>query len=260
MKEKLNLRNEPRAPRRACTSQTKSGSVVLPLLVSLAITSGVCWWSNRSLNEPHGITPPSEAAYQTGKRAFYSAHSPADYATAVRLIRKAAEEGNARAQTALAVLYTKGLGVHQEQQAAVGWLRKAALQNFADAQNQLGILYATGKGVPQNLGEAILWCRKAALQGNVAARKNLALLEAAQTNSATSLSTPNGKTYRNATLEKVTFDGMLIAFEPENGGVGLAKLKGPGSLNPFEKLCGLTTEPSSSSLSAWLQQKFSQVF
>ena len=56
-----------------------------------------------------------------------------DYATAVRLIRPLAEQGNANAQYNLGVLYDNGLGVPQDRVRAYMWLNLAAMQGRESA-------------------------------------------------------------------------------------------------------------------------------
>jgi len=51
-----------------------------------------------------------------------------DYATALRLIRPLAEQGNANAQYNLGVFYDNGLGVPQDRVRAHMWLNLAAMQ------------------------------------------------------------------------------------------------------------------------------------
>ena len=46
------------------------------------------------------------------------------------------------------------------------WVRKAAEQGFAKAQNNLGSSYATGDGVPQDYVYAHMWFDLAAAQGH----------------------------------------------------------------------------------------------
>lgn len=46
------------------------------------------------------------------------------------------------------------------------WYRKAADQGDAFAQTGIGCLYHDGLGVPQDYAEAMRWYRKAADQGN----------------------------------------------------------------------------------------------
>jgi TPR repeat protein len=90
-------------------------------------------------------------------------------------LRKAAEQGNARAQFNLGLMYATGQGVPQDYVEAARWFRKAAGQGNASAQYNLGVMYY-GRGVPQNYAEAARWYRKAADQGNASAQYNLGVM------------------------------------------------------------------------------------
>ena len=103
---------------------------------------------------------------------------PQDYATAVSWFRKAAEQGLAKAQFNLGVMYAKGQGVPQDYAAAMSWYRKAADQGYADAQTHLGLMYDNGQGVPQNYAAAVSWYRKAADKGYADAQTNLGVMYA----------------------------------------------------------------------------------
>ncbi|MDR1747087.1 MAG: leucine-rich repeat protein [Tannerella sp.] len=92
---------------------------------------------------------------------------------AVKWYRKAASQGHAKAQFNLANHYSKGLGVPQSDTEAAKWYLEAAKNGLHHAMNNLGFLYATGHGVPQSDEEAIKWYRKAAEQGNKNAIHNL---------------------------------------------------------------------------------------
>jgi TPR repeat protein len=70
-----------------------------------------------------------------------------DYAEALKWYRKAAEQGEANAQSNLGVMYHEGEGTARDYAEAVKWWRKAAEQGHADAQNNLGVMYAAGSGV-----------------------------------------------------------------------------------------------------------------
>ena len=96
-----------------------------------------------------------------------------DYASAVYWYRKAAEQGNARAQKNLGYCYQYGQGVTQDYYEAVKWYRKAAEQGFARAQCNLGYCYEYGHSVTKNITEAVKWYRKAAEQGLADAQCNL---------------------------------------------------------------------------------------
>ncbi|WP_162901375.1 tetratricopeptide repeat protein [Breoghania sp. L-A4] len=87
------------------------------------------------------------------------------HAAALSLLTPLAEQGLADAQSALAGLYDRGLGVPQNYAAAAAWYRKAADQGDAAAQNGLARLLAGGFGVPQDQVAALAYFRKAAEQG-----------------------------------------------------------------------------------------------
>src|SRR6266480_1663893 len=105
------------------------------------------------------------AAYQRG-----------DYAIALQSYRKAADQGDARAQNNLGAMYESGRGVPQSYTEAIRWYRLAADQGYANAQNNLGSMYIYGRGVPQNYAEAMKWYRLAADQGNARAQVNLGIM------------------------------------------------------------------------------------
>ena len=97
------------------------------------------------------------------------AHARGDYAKALRLIRALANDGDPTAQFNLALMYTTGQGVQQDNAAAASWFRKAAGQGYAPAQSNLGTVYLYGRGVTQDDTEAAAWFRKAADQGDAIA-------------------------------------------------------------------------------------------
>ena len=96
-----------------------------------------------------------------------------NYTEAVKWLRKAAEQGLAKAQHSLGNRYYKGEGVPQDYTEAAKWFRKAAEQGDADAQYNLGVCYLNGNGVPQNKAVGIKWLKKAAQQGDEYAKNIL---------------------------------------------------------------------------------------
>lgn len=107
--------------------------------------------------------------------AAYHAYQEGRYPAALRLARPLADEGNARAQSILGLLYYHGQGVQQDFAAAATWLRKAADQDDAIAQSHLGIMFFEGQGVPQDKTQAMKWFRRAADLGDAEAQYNLGL-------------------------------------------------------------------------------------
>jgi TPR repeat protein len=103
----------------------------------------------------------------------YDAYTVGDYAMAYSNFLPLAEQGNARAQNYLGLMFEDGRGVPQGDAEAVRWYRLAADQGNAWAQNNLGVMYRTGRGVPQDDAEALRWYRLAADQGNAGAQYNI---------------------------------------------------------------------------------------
>ena len=93
-------------------------------------------------------------------------------------LRRAAAEGDARAQFEVAAIYTEGRAVPEDLAAAAIWYERAAAQGFAPAQYRLGSLYESGRGVAKDLQQARLWYQRAAEAGNRMAMHNLAALYA----------------------------------------------------------------------------------
>jgi TPR repeat protein len=85
------------------------------------------------------------------------------YEQAFPVCRKAAEQGNAKAQFNLAVMYDSGKGIRQDYAKAVKWYRKAAEQGNAKAQFNLAVMYDSGHGVLQSSAAAADWYYKAGL-------------------------------------------------------------------------------------------------
>jgi hypothetical protein len=131
--------------------------------------------------------PLQEAVANIGARAVvawstpdvdgaYAAYRKNDYTGALRLGRPLAEQGDARAQALLGLLYsTNARGIARDNLEAAKWFRLAADQGDASAQFNLGVMYAEGQGVTQDFGEAVKWYQFAADQGYPQAQFNLGL-------------------------------------------------------------------------------------
>jgi uncharacterized protein len=79
-------------------------------------------------------------------------------ADAAVVLRNAADNGDASAQTFLGQICYSGLvGVPQDYAQAVAWFRKAADQGYGLAQQFLSEMYENGRGVPQNYALAYMW-------------------------------------------------------------------------------------------------------
>jgi len=101
-----------------------------------------------------------------------------DFAEAAKWWRKAADQGDAAAQSDLGWLYSSGQGVETNYAEAAAWYRKSAEQGNSNGQHWLGHCYLSGRGVAQDETEAFKWFRVAAEQRNIAAQRDLGRLYA----------------------------------------------------------------------------------
>jgi TPR repeat protein len=118
-----------------------------------------------------GLVQPADAAY--------AAYARGDHAAALRRLRPAAEQGDARAQSLLGLIYYTGRAGLRNDGEAAKWFRLAADQGDVAAQFRLGLMYSEGQGVPQDHAEAANWYRLAADSGYAQAQYNLGLAYAA---------------------------------------------------------------------------------
>jgi TPR repeat protein len=107
-----------------------------------------------------------------------AAQNKGDYATALRLLRLLADQGQHTAQVSLGFMYANGQGVPQNFAEAVKWYRLAADKGDVGGQNNLGSMHANGQGVRQNFTEAMKWYSLAADQGDATAQYNLGFMYA----------------------------------------------------------------------------------
>ncbi len=110
-----------------------------------------------------------------GKGAEYNRYKAAEW------FRKAADQGHAKAQFELGIMYdlgdTYGFGGPKEDHVkAAEWFLKAAKQGYAEAQSYMGGMYLDGVGVEQDYAKAIELYRKAAEQGDLFALNDLGMM------------------------------------------------------------------------------------
>jgi hypothetical protein len=91
---------------------------------------------------------------------------PRNEAEAIRWYRKAAEQGDATAQSLVGHCYDTGAGVAKNPSEAIKWYRKAAYQNDHLSQWSVSSMYSTGVGVPKDAIESLAWLYVSAASGN----------------------------------------------------------------------------------------------
>lgn len=121
----------------------------------------------------HGKSPMEQTAKAEEFKPVSDHGSESVKDEALRWCRTAAEQGDARAQCRLGLLYEQGKGVKRDPAEAATWYRKAAEQGDARAQNNLAALHLKGEGVDKDRDAALTWLRLAAAQGHAAAMENL---------------------------------------------------------------------------------------
>jgi len=107
------------------------------------------------------LAVPTWADFEAG----IEANNRGDYATALREWRPLAEQGAARAQFQLGLLYENGDGVARDHAKARQWYEKAAAQGDVKAQFYLGLQSAYGEGGSVDLVQAHMWYSLAAGKG-----------------------------------------------------------------------------------------------
>jgi uncharacterized protein len=95
-----------------------------------------------------------------------AASAKGDYASAVRLLRPLADQGDAAAEFTLGSMYDLGQGLPEDPAEAVKLHRRAADQGFDPAQYAIAFRYISGRSVPQDYAVAYMWFDLAAKQGN----------------------------------------------------------------------------------------------
>jgi len=137
----------------------------------------VDWFSQRQIYFSTTSSKPRPQLSDGSSSAQLSAATNAlkekDYATAFRLFKPLAEQGNPQAQANLGLMYEHGRGVDKDFIEAFKWYRLAAAQGIAWAQTNLGLAYLNGRGTEKDDKEAAKWFRSAAVQGNTRAQEVL---------------------------------------------------------------------------------------
>jgi curved DNA-binding protein CbpA len=106
--------------------------------------------------------PPSSANSETLFQYAYDLNDRGRCAEAFSIFQQLADQGHAKAQFNLGVMYDRGQHVAQDYAQAVFWYQKAAEQGNANAQYNLALKYQMGQGIAKDDIQAAYWYRKAA--------------------------------------------------------------------------------------------------
>jgi TPR repeat protein len=117
---------------------------------------------------------PAEKVYAGKVDDAYGAYQRGMYVTALDKALTRAGAGDAAAQTLVAEMMTKGLGIKRDAKTAAFWYQKAAEGGDPAAMFQYALLLMTGRDVPRDKAKADDFMRKAAEAGNGSAQFNWA--------------------------------------------------------------------------------------
>jgi TPR repeat protein len=106
-----------------------------------------------------------ESMYEMSFRYQDGSGVPADNATAISWLTRAAEAGHAEAMNDLAYRYAKGEGVAESGEWAAHWFGKGAEAGSGMAMFNFAVCHAQGIGVPQNDYAARIWIMRSAESG-----------------------------------------------------------------------------------------------
>lgn len=116
----------------------------------------------------------ADADYDEGWRAYEAG----DYATAIRIWERLADQGDAQAQNNLGYMYKTGVGTDVNYQRAIYWYERAADLGRVEAIYDLAIMYDEGLGVSRDYVEARRLYERAAREGFSDAHNNLGVIYA----------------------------------------------------------------------------------
>lgn len=129
-------------------------------LTKTLLTTAILGFSLASCHST-GLTNTPDQQLDQG----FEAVKKGDYQTALKLWKHLADQGDARAQYNLGLMYRNGNGIQDDVEAAK-WYRKAADKGYTMAQFNLGLMYRDGEGVKQNRTVAKEWLGKACDSGD----------------------------------------------------------------------------------------------
>ena len=119
------------------------------------------------------VVPAARAdAFANGSRAY----AAQKYVLSADIFLPLAEQGDARAQTYLGVMYLRGQGVPQNFRVAAYWLHLAAEAGLPAAQYFLGLMYDKGQGVAQDFVLAHAWLNLAVAHAGPGLRSRWVLI------------------------------------------------------------------------------------
>lgn len=115
--------------------------------------------------------------YTLGKMYQYGVYVEENPLKAFRFVDLAAKAGHDKAQYNLGKMYRDGYGIAKDNVSSFKWFKTAAIQGNIKAQSHLASRYGKGVGVKRNDIKALKWALLAAKAGNKTARINVQALK-----------------------------------------------------------------------------------
>jgi uncharacterized protein len=143
--------------------------LVYPLLLLLLCSSARAQNLSDSLQK-QTILMQDAAKYLRGNGKPYNPEK------AFALYLKCAQQGNAKAMNAVAILYNQGLGVGVNLEEALSWFQRAANTGYAAAWNNLGNMYKNGDVIQQDFSKAYYCYSQAAKNNDLSGLKHQAYM------------------------------------------------------------------------------------
>jgi TonB family protein len=136
---------------------------------NLSLFAGICLvsflagaQSPRNSGDIQALKQKAQAGDSEAQTELGIAYRDRDPSQAAEWFRKAAEQGNPRAQNSLGVLYHGGHGVPKDFNQAFGWYKKAAAQKYGPGVFNVAISYYNAEGAPDDPVTAYAWMLLAA--------------------------------------------------------------------------------------------------
>ncbi len=148
---------------RSCETIGESGSEESLKLIALVLCLIITGFSVQAAETSEGRMAVDQGTkYEQGRGV------PADFKTALKFYKQAAEKNEPGAERRIGNLYERGgPGLPQDYNEAMRWYLVSGRKGDVLAHTRVGRLHENGKGVPKNYDEALKWYSLAKEKGNL---------------------------------------------------------------------------------------------
>ncbi|MEO4000747.1 tetratricopeptide repeat protein [Mesorhizobium sp. CAU 1732] len=185
---------------------------------------------------------PADAAYGAYQRGYYI--------TALNIATPLAINGDPAAQTLIAELYSRGMGVRQDMATATEWYEKAAAQNVPEAMFQLAMILLDGGPEFRDRNRAFEVMGRAADAGNSMAQFNYAQMILAREQTPEALT--RAFSYYEQAADRGLPDAQYAMAQALQHGVAGREVDMPGARRWLELAAAQNFDTAQIDLGAWL--------